>query len=190
MPIERENLRSLLAEAKEMLLGLGEAECYEHECGVCGPIDELTARIDAVLKAPISTLLDDAQWKRRPGSRTREELFDNGTYFLSVRKHRRAKAPMPWEWCADDATKELAAGYANTIEEAKSAALQAAATEAERKVQMNTHKPCSAQCESRPPTNDELREALEQMVKALEAHPDLATRVAVMLRLAADQRGR
>lgn len=45
-------LRTLLAEAKEMILGFGEAECYEHECGVCGPIDDLTSKIDAALAEP------------------------------------------------------------------------------------------------------------------------------------------
>ena len=44
----------LLAEARDLLLGLGESECDAEECGVCGPIDEMAARIDAVLAGPVS----------------------------------------------------------------------------------------------------------------------------------------
>jgi hypothetical protein len=54
MTMGNENLRKLLEEAHALLLGLGEPECYAEECGVCGPIDEMAARIDAALAEPVS----------------------------------------------------------------------------------------------------------------------------------------
>lgn len=54
---------------------------------------------------------------------------------------------------------------------------------------MTNHKPCSAQCDSRPLTPDEGVEALDNLLEALRANPEKARELAVLLRLAADQKG-
>ena len=64
-------------------------------------------------------------WKPVPGSRTREENWDNGVYLLHVRKHRLKTVLPMWEWYAEDRNGQLGEGYATTVDAAKALALGA-----------------------------------------------------------------
>jgi hypothetical protein len=110
--VDVENLRALLAEAREEIATWG-----------VGPRSPIVQRIDAAL---LTLTIPAVEWQPTKGSRTREETWSDGTFLLHVRKHRYKNEPNPWEWYAEDADRKLGIGYVETREAAKGAALTAA----------------------------------------------------------------